>query len=373
MTVSLKDSGVFTFGSTEDDHVETLGIPLVKDKTFVLFTASNASGFGSGSNNAGDYLIAPELTNITGGKAADVTFHRVHQTTALIEVTWRVFLLTTGTVEHGSTNLNPSSPFDIPVTTFVDGESFSIAYMTRTTGTFGGDLRSQAFSHKVHNNGSDVLTIDSPLSGQAGIFAYWQIVTFPGSTVQTIEGTSTTSFDGFTITAVDLTKTMTLGSFKYTTTGIDGRELKSFFFNNSTTLQVAAYISATAVFVAYVVEDDGIFVQHGSVIDWTASSTIVTFGTLVDELKALCIHGGVYAFWGLHNQAGSPAFFQGFGHRNTFLNVGNPTTQFIINRGTTGGSSTSTDWQVIEFIFDGGFIYKKLERGVNRGIGRGVE
>lgn len=373
MTVSLKDSGVFTFGSTEDDHVVTLNIPLMKNKTFVLFTISNASGFNSGSNNAGDYLIAPELTDITGGKAADVTFHRVHQTTALIEVTWRVFLLTTGTVEHGSTNLNPSSPFDISVTTFVAGESFSIAYMTRTTGTFGGDLRSQAFSHKVHNNGSDVLTIDSPLSGQTGIFAYWQIVTFPGSTVQTIEGTSTTSFDGFTITTVDLTKTMTLGSFKYTTTSIAGNEIKSFFFNDSTTLQVAAYASSTAVFVAYVVEDDGMFVQHGSVVDWTASSTTVTFGTLVDETKALCLHGGPYVAWGPHDISSSPAFGSGFLHRNTFLNVGSPTTQFRINRGTTGGSNASTDWQVIEFIFDDGFVYKKLERGVARGIGRGVE
>ncbi|MEE9374549.1 MAG: hypothetical protein V3V00_15950 [Saprospiraceae bacterium] len=376
--LKLKDSGVFTWGVFQDLEVIVLGQPVEVDKTLIYYSGSNVSGTGSDSTDAGDYFTGPSLTNITSGFAADITFERFSLTSVGVEITWRIFELTEGTVEHGIETLNGTA-IEVVITTLDVGKSFSLAYMdSDITPAFNGRLDTQLFRHKVYFNGAnDVIRFETNIAS-TDLHAHWQVITLPNSTVQLEENTipATGTSHIFAITSVDLTKTMHFSSMLPTgaANNCDGQKIKGIDLLSATQLQIASYVAYAAEMTTYVIEDPGIFTQRGTELNWTASSTTATFGTAIEEDQGLCSIGGCYYHWGLHNIAGVPSFYQGFGHRNTFLNPGASTTQFIINRGTLGGSQTSTDWVVIEFALGMGQnlnLYKKLNRGVFRGIDRG--
>tara|TARA_Y100000310_G_C20697225_1_gene826546 strand:+ start:1490 stop:2584 length:1095 start_codon:yes stop_codon:yes gene_type:complete len=351
----LKQSGAFTFGATQD--VVTITLPTAVDinLTFIHISVGNSAGTDSISSEAGDYIAAPELTNLTGDVASDITVRRFYLNGAkTVSVTWRTFTMLDGegTVEHGSTVLTSASTDEV-VSNFIQDKSFSLGYLYSTAGSYGGKLDTTIIQHKVHDNGvNDVMTIDTPFVSSSFTF-YWQVITLNRASVQTIETNINTAGTSHTAAINDVTidRAMHLHSYCYTDVASDAGadNIKGVDLTAVDELEFKSYAEYDQHVTSYVVESPFIFVQHGVEIDWTTDQRTVTFPIEIREWKGISLLGGPYTHWQPANSALFPSHFAHFGHRDTFLNSDQMTDQFSLDRGGAASTATTTYWQIVEF------------------------
>ena len=278
--------GTFTFSATLDSTSISLSYPVTKNKSFVRIKCTNLSGQGSSSIYAGDYLVAPELTNITGGKASDLTLRRWYLTPGGIQmrVDWEIYECEGAeTVEHGATSLT-STDQEISLSDFDEGHTFSLGYIRSTYSSWSGRLESQVVLHRAYNNGSsDVLQVKGYLT--ANTTFYWQSIIFPTIDVQreyvTIPNTST-DHDHTIGSSVDLDHTFLLSSF-YHDDDFETHQPDNFKGSrmlSTTQIRYFSWDAYEAIACSYVIESEAFKVQRGINI-WSTQTDDVLLGTEV--------------------------------------------------------------------------------------------
>ena len=342
--------GLHTIPALSD--LETINLPhaVTKNLSYVTIKVANLSGQSSSLANAGDYLVAPELT----ADGTQLLLRRWWLTGGGMQmnVSWKVFEMDGADgeqVEHGVTALVNFNQ-DILITNFSEGHTFSIAYIHSRYMGWSGRLESQAILHRAYNNGlNDVLNIESYLNANTDV--YWQIVKLPNATIQreyvTIPNAAT-DHDHNLGAAVVEARTMLLSSFYHS----DGakthqpRHLKGSRLLSANQIRYFSWDTYAAKACSYVVEFDDFTVQRG-INFWNTQNDTITTGNEVYEPWSFENFPLQYDTWSQLNLLSCG--YGDLGVRSTAINMdaADMTDDFRFDRGV-GGNTVMTYWEVVE-------------------------
>lgn len=350
----LSGTDAFTPGSAT--LVINFGGPtVIKDKSFIQVTASVNTGGTYPNSIPYEYMIIYEFSSVTSGNAAAITFTRGPSVDAdTLEITWRVFELAQGNVEHIAATLLTSTDQNIPIPAgkWTDGKSFIIANFYTTFTTWGTNLDPQSFQARhVNITSVDYVKIKGLVSGSE--YASLQIVTLPNATIkEIITSVSGTSSNSAAFTAIDQSNSMHFSTFLSTgaTTSMNETHSKRVSFLSNTQLVFASFASKTMEAVTYIVEDPDIFAQHAGIL-WFNSPNNVVFGTSVQEEHSLININGQVGYWGSSSST-SVLDFARWGMRNVFDDPFMMTNSFDLFRGSLSGLECRCQITVAEFTLD---------------------
>lgn len=342
-------SGLQLVPATTDTLDITIPTPVTENKSFVKIEVANLSGESSQGTLAGDYLFAPELITVVGGKYTELRLRRWYLTSGGIQmyVKWTIFELINGSVEQGVTTMT-SADLEVSVSNFVDGKTFSLAYLWADYNSWVGEFSSQIIKHKVYNNGSsDVIQLEG-LNASSAVKVYWQSIYIPDATVNTYDFSvsSVQTFDKV-ITEVDPDKCILIGSIKQSSSPHDAWDLKGWRLLNSTEIRTYSQAAFDAEFVIYTIEHPAFNVKDRGFTSWSSQNVSFTLANPTNKDRSFVMLGGQNQHWGLVDFAAE--WFGDIGHRSTLQTlVGDNYTQLRYDRGSTSGTDVITYFEVVE-------------------------
>lgn len=336
----------------------TLGTTLLNvARAEVIVTIRSAQAIGQTRN----YYCTARILNTT-----TVRIQRGNNQGVLVAV-FQVIEYTAASgilVDTGESTFS-SNPLNISVTSRDLGKRYA-RVMVRST--VNNTIQTQQLSFELTSDTNLRIEGDAAASN---ITVNWQTIFVPDATVHRISGNTSGTTHNVDLTGLSIVKeeSYVIQSMHYNgASGIDSDEYKGANLNANTNIQIYSFANDSMAFRTAIVHR-----QQNKVQRTDSTFTITPFAVVVVDAVDL----GESAL-----NICSP---------NQYINPTNETTNnsqefactAIFNSTTThtlqkflGGESTRIISEVIEFDANpltAGVIYKKLERGVSRGIGRGVE
>ena len=356
--VQSSQQNTITISDTVSSQNVTLGITLLNvARAEIIVTVRSAQAIGQTRN----YYLTGRILNTTtiqiqrGGNQGVLVC-----TFQVIEYTAASGIL----VDTGSSTFS-SNPLSISVPSRTLGKRYPRVMIRSTT---NNPIQTQQLSFELDSDTN--LEVEGDVAA-SNITVEWQTIFVPDATVHRISGNTSGTTHNVDLTGLGIVKeeAFVIQSMHYNGSGgIDSDEYKGANLNADTNIQIYSFANDSMAFKTAIVHRQQNKVQRtDSTFTITPFSVVIVDSVDLDE-SALNIC--------------SP---------NQYMNPTNETTNnsqtfactALFNSSTAhtlqkflGGSSTRIISEVIEFDANpltGGFIYKKLERGVSRGIGRGVE
>lgn len=354
--VKLSGNDNFTPGS--NTLVVNFGGPtVVKDKSFIQFSASLWSGGTYPNNTPYEFMVIPQFSSVSGGNASAITFTRGPSVDGdELEITWSVFHLAEGTVEHlpvtQITSFNQNIP--IPAGKWTDDKSFIISnFYTTFGGPWNTDLDSKLFQTRhVEIIGNHFAKVKGRVNGGSE-YAALQVVTLPNAFVQEVISPATgINVTSATFTAVDISKSMHFTTYlsENGTLNMNETHLKNGGFFDSTRLIYSSYAFKNLEAVSYIIEDPDIFAQHGEII-WFNNPGPVMLSTAIQEEHSIALINGQVGYWG-RSSSTTVLDFARWGMRADFNNKNMMTTTISLFRGSLSGLECKCQMTAAEFTLD---------------------
>jgi hypothetical protein len=367
-------SGVAGIGLTQDTISVSLNFPVKVDKSFIRIEVDNLAGQSSVSTLAGDYLFAPELDTIVSGEYTKFTLRRWYLTPGGIQmwVKWTVFEMVNGSVESGVTNIT-STDQSVVIGNYVDGKTFSSAYLWGDFGSWGGDFSAQVIQSRVYNNGAnDVIRFRGLNTSTVKI--YWQSIYNPDFDVQmeVVSLPTGQTYDHTFSSAVDLDKTLLMHSFYQSTASHDAWHLKGGRMLSTTQIRYFSQASFDGEAVSYVIQCPCLNLVERGFTSWSTQNVSFALSSPVNKDRGFVNMPLQNGHWGLVDFAAE--WFGDIGHESSFQNlIGDSYTNLRFDRGSTSGTSVITYWEVFELsLGDTIGEYRRVTKGMVPGMVPGM-
>lgn len=307
----------------------TLCDSVVLNRSILLFTMTN------NSNAVGSNLVSGELTD-----EITLTFRR-NGTSGTVSIEWQVIEFSSGvTVQRGVTNLNANTVNQGITAVASLSRSFPIISLENAGSTYGNDDGVEAeltsttnLQFRADNNVSDNL--------------YWQVVEYDSCNVQSfsisLSGTSATA----TLTSVDTTKTMLVGTHRQSG-NVNADDLPRTELTNATTVTLTRVGSASTVtYFGYAIEfTDNTTVQRGR-FSFASGSTSASPSISAVQTDRSIVYG-----LGQYGWQGSTPYSTDDNVGYSWCTMSFASTTSVMGTRSNTGSTGNVPFQVVSFRYN---------------------